>query len=160
MTKIIFLFAITALALSACTSSPRKMEALDSGYDKITIARNDTPTENEQIKPEFITEIKKSNEVVTVLETYTPKRGQQQNLVQALLAEFRKMSGKVPGLVSFNLHRANTKTGHVYNYMQFESRGALAAWQASEPYKSHLAAISPFITSAEPEPLEVVYIQQ
>ena len=135
------------------------MEALDSGYGKITVARADIPgAENEQIKPEFISEIRKTSEVVTVLETYVPKRGQQQNLVNALLAEFRRMSGKVPGLVSFNLHRS--KSSKVYNYIQFDSKGALAAWQASAPYKAHLEAVSPFINSAEPEELEVFYIQQ
>jgi quinol monooxygenase YgiN len=146
--------------LVGCNSNPRKMEALDSGYEPIKIARADIPGDGEQIKPEFVSEIRKSNEVVTVLETYSPKRGQQQNLVEALVSEFRRMSGKVPGLVSFNLHKSTNKTGRVYNYIQFESKGALAAWQASSPYRAHLEAVSPFIVSAEPDVVEVFYIQQ
>ncbi len=159
MLKWIFAVVVVSMVMSGCSSKPRKMEALDSGYEKITIARADIPSDNEPIKPEFVSEIRKSNDVITILETYSPKRGQQQNLVEALTAQFRRMSGKVPGLVSFNLHKSTSKTGRVYNYIQFDSKGALAAWQASSPYRSHLEAVSPFIVSAEPDVVEVFYIQ-
>lgn len=136
------------------------MDALGEGYDKITIARNEAAPGPETIKPEYISEIRKTPDVVTVISRYNAKKGQQLPLVDTMINELRKAVGKVPGLISFNIHR-----GHggitVMNYIQFDSKASFDSYLASAAYREMNVALKPFAAAiGEPERLDVVYIQQ
>ena len=154
-------FGIISLAISGCASARKKaaVDELGTGYEKITVARNtQTGSDSEVIKPEYITEIRKGSEVVTVLYLFTPKPGQQARVTEALTSEIRRTVGKIPGLVSFNLHQG--KNGkQVVNYAQFESKSAYEAWRAGALLREQLEAVSPFLLKWEAEVHEVSYIQ-
>ncbi|MCM2282911.1 MAG: antibiotic biosynthesis monooxygenase [Bdellovibrionaceae bacterium] len=146
------------LVLSGCSSTPKVATPFSSGYDKITIARGDGPAENETIKPEFVSEIRKTAEVWTAIEVYYPKNGQTGPLADQVVSGFRRMSGQVPGLVSFNILKG--AGGRVLNYAQFEHKDAYQAWKASATYKQHHDAVRSFAQKVEIDTFDVIYIQQ
>jgi heme-degrading monooxygenase HmoA len=151
----------TVLALFAGCSTNKKVPAngFSSGYEKITVAAADRgEKDNEVIKPEYITEVKKNNAVYTLMHIHYAKSGRQQSLVDTQINEFRKMFGKVPGLVSFNLHKGNGGV-RVINYVQFETKDVYDAWQASASFREYMAAIKPFTAKTETEVFDVVYVQ-
>ncbi len=155
-----FIAAAACLAsLNACSTGPKLATPLNSGYDKITIARADGPeTDVEPIKPEFISEIRKTADVYTVIEVYQAKNGQVNALADQVVAGFRRMSGRVPGLVSFNVLKGADR--RVLNYAQFENKAAFEAWKAGAAFKQSREAVKPFAMNVEDERFDVVYIQQ
>lgn len=158
-TNLVFALLFVVLFLNACSSKPKVGDSFSSGYDKITIARADIPgAENEQIKPEFISEIRKTSDVFTVVEIYQAKNGQVAALADQAIGGFRQMSSKVPGLVSFNVLRGSAN--RVLNYAQFENKAAYDAWKASAVFRQHREAVKMFSKSVEDEQFDVVYIQQ
>ena len=161
MVRLSICLAAMAAALvlaSGCATKARKMEALGNGYDKITIARADIPGENEAIKPEFVSEIRKNADIATSLEIYMPRKKGDSGLVDKIVTELRSISGRVPGLVSFNVHSA--QDGRVFNYAQFESAGAMAAWYEGGQYRALSKSLEPFYKTADVSTLKVNFIQQ
>lgn len=147
------------LLLNACSSKPKIATPFSNGYDKITVARADVAGgEGETIKPEFISEIRKTSDVFTVLEIYQAKGGQANALSDQIVSGLRQMSGKVPGLVSFNVLRG--AGNRVINYAQFENKAAFDSWKSGATYKQHRESVKALVKGIEDERFDVVYIQQ
>lgn len=148
------------IAASSCSSKAKKMDSLSDGYDKITIARNESAPGAESIRPEYISEIRKTPDVITAVSRYNAKKGQQLPLIDTLIGELRKSVGKIPGLISFNVHRGYSGVA-VMNYLQFESKSSFDSWLASAAYRDMNTSLKPFAAViGDTERLDVVFIQQ
>ncbi len=86
---------------------------------------------------------------VTLINTFTVTRENQQPFVEAQHGEYRRLQGQIPGAIAANLHRGRSGT-RVVNYAQFRSLEDIRAWQSSDLMKQHLPIITPYIERASP----------
>ncbi|MBD2842109.1 antibiotic biosynthesis monooxygenase family protein [Erythrobacter rubeus] len=96
------------------------------------------------------------SDIVTLINIFTPKEGDLQNFVDAQIAEYRRLDGKVDGAIWNRLH-VNRENGTAVNVALFESREKYDAWIDSDLFEEHIAKIKPLLDDVSPALYEVSY---
>ena len=86
---------------------------------------------------------------VVLVNVFTPKPGRLDDFIDAQIAEYRRLEGRVPGWRGNRLHRSLDGQTAV-NYAAFESLAAYRAWRASDLFAEHFKAVESLIDRAEP----------
>ena len=109
----------------------------------------------ENLETEGVTTIDPSRDIVTLINVFTTKPGNQQAFVTAQMGEYKRLRGKIAGALSANLHRG-LGGSKAANYAHFRSLEALGTWQQSDLMKEHMPIILPYVERAQPDIYRVV----
>jgi hypothetical protein len=107
-------------------------------------------TRPENLNTEGVTTVDPSRDIVTLINVFTAKPGNQQAFVTAQMGEYKRLRGKIAGSLSANLHRG-LGGSKAANYAQFRSLEALGTWQQSDLMKEHMPVILPYVERAQPD---------
>jgi|SRR5436305_1162972 heme-degrading monooxygenase HmoA len=100
--------------------------------------------------------IAKEAKLVTLINVFTVKPEQQQEVVDLLIEATEKVVSKQPGYISANIHKSLDGT-KVVNYAQWRSREEFEAAFARLEVKAHTNRAYELAISIEPHLYEVVF---
>lgn len=96
-----------------------------------------------------MTTITKLNQVVTLINTFTVKPGQQDALVRLLDEATEQVMRHVDGFVSANIHKS-LDGKYVANYAQWRDEAAFRAMLTNERAKEHMGRAAALAEKFEP----------
>lgn len=96
-----------------------------------------------------MTTITKLNQVVTLINTFTVKPGQQDALVQILDEATEQVMRHIEGFVSANIHKS-LDGKYVANYAQWRDEAAFRAMLTNERAKEHMGRAAALAEKFEP----------
>lgn len=89
--------------------------------------------------------ISKGNDVVTLVNVFTVKPADQQQLVEVLVAATEKSMKHLPGFISANIHKSFDGT-KVVNYAQWRSLKDFEAMRQNPEARPHMEAAAALAT--------------
>ena len=89
--------------------------------------------------------IAKGREVLTLVNVFTVKPNDQQQLVQLLIDATEQTMKHLPGFVSASIHRSHDGT-KVVNYAQWRSKTDFDAMRQNPAAQPHMAAVAAIAT--------------
>ena len=96
-----------------------------------------------------MTTITKLNQVVTLINTFTVKPGQQDALVEILDEATEQVMRHIEGFVSANIHKS-LDGKYVANYAQWRDEAAFRAMLTNERAKEHMGRAAALAEKFEP----------
>lgn len=113
------------------------------------------PLISDQINKNTVSETNSSMPVLLV-NKFTPKKGNENDFMEAQKNEYKRLKGSVPGFIGNRLGRAIDGSGFV-NIAIFENFELYQKWRESEEFTAHVDVIRPYLENSAPRIYEIVY---